>query len=484
MTSGAKPTFIPGAVPGAHRSDAVEQSSSIPHLLSSAILHQQNGRLTEASQIYRQILAIDPHHADSLHLLGVVECQSGHLEVAANLIRSAIAIHRTSAFYYSNLGIVLHAQGNLEEAAIRYRQALVLKPGMAEVHLNLGNILKVQNKPEESIACYQQAIVCNPTLAEAFNNLGTIYQSQDRLDEAVASYQHALTLSPDYAKPHNNLGAIHQSQNQLEEAVACYQRAIALDPAYAQAFYNLGRVLTAQGHLDDALLQYKTALTLDPTYGQAAFSESLTQLLQADFAVGWPNFENRWRSIDHKTPMRPYPQPLWTGHALSSGRLLLWGEQGVGDEILFASLIPDLLRNRIPCLLDCDRRLQPLFARSFPSIEVIAAPDLEAAPIADSEAGSAVAPAPDITFHLPTGSLPHLLRPNLVSFSNTTSYSIIRTLTMVMGEMDSSRMGLENDSVTNYLIYFMFIAVMCIIVLNLVSWDDVKTTKSLIIIFL
>ena len=64
--------------------------------------------------------------------------------------------------------------------------------------------------------------------------------------------------------------------------------------------------------------------------------------------------------------MRPYPQPFWTGKKLSKGRLLLWGEQGVGDEIQFAGLIPDALRTGNSIVLDCDPRLKPLFARSFP----------------------------------------------------------------------------------------------------------------------
>ena len=103
--------------------------------------------------------------------------------------------------------------------------------------------------------------------------------------------------------------------------------------------------------------------------------------------------------------MRTYPQPLWTGEKLASGRLLIWGEQGIGDEIMFAGLIPDAIRTGNHCRLDCDPRLQPLFARSFPNLDVV----------------SGAIPKPDIAAHLPSGSLPRLFRPTTAAFAATTS---------------------------------------------------------------
>jgi hypothetical protein len=147
--------------------------------------------------------------------------------------------------------------------------------------------------------------------------------------------------------------------------------------------------------------------------------------------------------------MRPYPQPLWTGEKLSTGRLLLWGEQGVGDEIQFAGLIPDAIRTGNRIVLDCDPRLKPLFARSFPEVEVVSRPNIELnselAPGPDSTHTTALrAPSfplfsaervgyhepehsssdpeeAQITSHLPTGSLPGLFRRTEATFAAATS---------------------------------------------------------------
>jgi hypothetical protein len=206
----------------------------------------------------------------------------------------------------------------------------------------------------------------------------------------------------------------YMGEVKLEEAAACYERALALKPNYAKAHYNLGCALRALGKVDEALVRYRTALALQPNHVQAGFRESLAQLLRGDFTPGWHNYERRWqcKSTDHGTTMRAYPQPLWTGGKLASGRLLIWGEQGVGDEIMFAGLIPDVIRTGNRCILDCDARLKPLFARSFPLIDVVSGYHPGNDPGDNPEL--------DIAAHLPCGSLPRLFRANHAAFAATT----------------------------------------------------------------
>lgn len=297
-------------------------SPVIQGMLESALRHHREGRLTEADQIYRQILAVDARQADSLHLLGMIAYQAGRHEAAVELIRRAIAVNEKGTSYHSNLGTVLQAQGRLDQAAASYERALSLQPDLAEVHTNLGNVLQAQNK--------------------------------------------------------------------LDEALACHERALALKPGLTEARYNLG----------------------------------LAQLLKGDFTPGWHNFENRWQSKDFGTRMRAYPQPLWTGEKLASRRLLIWGEQGVGDEIMFAGLIPDVLRTGTRCVMDCDARLQTLFTRSFSGIDV---PGVDVRNIdvrnVDVVSGLDVAgdAGEDIAAHLPCGSLPGLFRTTSGAFAQTTS---------------------------------------------------------------
>jgi tetratricopeptide (TPR) repeat protein len=396
------------------RGGAVSQDSSksTQDMLVEGLEHHKAGRLKKAERIYRRILAIDPRHADSLHLLGMIAFQSGQLETAADLIRKAIAFNRRGTSYFSNLGNVMYAQGKLEEAKALYRHALLLKPDLVEALVNLGNVLQAQGKFDESVVCYERALALKPDNAETHNNLGNARQMLGSVDEAIACYEKSLAIRPAYAEAYSNLGNARRNQDRLEEAIAFHRQALAVNPEYAEAHYNLGIVLLAQGKVDEALVEYEKALASRPDHAQAAFGRALTQLLQGNFSIGWQNFEWRWKSVDHDTPRRAYSQPMWTGEKLSSGSLLLWGEQGIGDEVMFAGMIPDVVRTGNHCILDCDSRLNTLFARSFPGVEVVSASP-------DSQAGT------EVVSQLPTGSLPGIFRKTSSAFAATTSSYLI-----------------------------------------------------------
>ncbi len=125
---------------------------------------------------------VDAQHADSLHLLGMIEHQRGHHEVAVEMIGQAIAVRPKEAAYHSNLGTILQAQGKLDEAAACFERALALKPDWAEVHSNLGNVLQTQGRLDEAAACQERALALKPDCAEACSNLGNIRQAQGKLD--------------------------------------------------------------------------------------------------------------------------------------------------------------------------------------------------------------------------------------------------------------------------------------------------------------
>jgi tetratricopeptide (TPR) repeat protein len=376
--------------------------------LAEGLRHHRAGHLTEAERIYRQILAIDAYHADSLHLLGMITYQAGSYEAAVKLIRKAIAINQTEAAYHSNLGTVFQSQGKLEEAAACYERAVILRPDLAEAHYNLGNVLYEQDEWADAAACYERALSLRPDLAEAHYNLGNALQAEDKFNEAVACYERALALNPEKYEARHNLGNALQSQGKLEDAIACYEQVLNIQPGYAKAHYSVGCALHNLGNVDGALARYRLAQALQPDFAEAAFSESLAQLLQGDFSASWRNFEWRWQTKDHRTPMRVYPQALWRGEKLAAGRVLIWPEQGVGDEIMFAGLIPDVIRTGNRCVLDCDARLQPLFTRSFPGIDVVSG---------DAIAGDSEL---EIAAHLPSGSLPGLFRATNAAFAATT----------------------------------------------------------------
>ncbi|MDP6557448.1 MAG: tetratricopeptide repeat protein [Pirellulaceae bacterium] len=243
--------------------------STIQEILATAVKHHQAGQLADAERLYRQILDVNPDHADVLHFLGVIAAQTGKTDASVDLIRRAIRLAPGNAAYYFNLGKALESQGKLAEAVTSYKRALQIQPDFAEAHSNLGNVSRNMGKLDEAVASYQRAVRIKPDYAQAQYNLGIAFQAQEKFAEAVASYQRAVQIQPAYADALSNQGVALQRLGRLDEAVACLQRAVAIKPDHMESHNNLGNALQALGQLDEAVLSYRRALQIKPNYAKA-----------------------------------------------------------------------------------------------------------------------------------------------------------------------------------------------------------------------
>jgi predicted O-linked N-acetylglucosamine transferase (SPINDLY family) len=244
----------------------------ISETFSIAVEHHRAGRLQAAEQLYRQILAVEPKHADTWHLLGVIAHQVGKHEVAVECIQHAIGLKGTDAGFHSNLGEAYRALRKAPEAIACYQRALELLPESAEIHYNLGNAYKDQKQPAEAIACYRRALQRKPEHVQALNNLGNTLKDQDELAEAILCLRRAVQLRPDFAEAYNNLGLALQEQGQLDEAIACFQQAIQRNPDSVEAYSNLGNALKEQGQVAEAMACFQQAIQRKPDFAQAHFN--------------------------------------------------------------------------------------------------------------------------------------------------------------------------------------------------------------------
>ena len=243
--------------------------AGVSELYQVGVKYHEVGRLNEAERCYQEVLAVDPRHAGSLHLLGVIACQGGRVDLAVDLIGKALEIKPDFAEAHCNLGNALKEQGRLDEAIASYRKALNLKPGFLLAYSNLAAVLLNQSKLDEAVACYRNALALKPNIAELHCNLGEALQLQGKLDEAAAGYRKALELKPDFPLAYSNLGTVLMSQGNLDEAVACYRNSLNLKPDFAEAHYNLGNTLMLKGKLDEAVACYRDALRIKPDLAEA-----------------------------------------------------------------------------------------------------------------------------------------------------------------------------------------------------------------------
>lgn len=238
-------------------------------LFATAVARHQAGNLAEAEGLYRQVLAIDPGHAESYHYLGILASQVGRGDIAVAMIGKAIALKATDPAYHDSLGAALRGQGRLDDAAAAHRQALALKPDFFQGHVNLGNVLKDQGRLEDCIASYRRAAALKPDSAIAHNNLGGALKDQGRLAEAEASCRKALALKADYPEAHGNLAVALTEQGRLDDAILSFRRALALKPDYVNAHFNFGNALWRRGDLAEAIASYEQAVSLKPNFADA-----------------------------------------------------------------------------------------------------------------------------------------------------------------------------------------------------------------------
>jgi predicted O-linked N-acetylglucosamine transferase (SPINDLY family) len=212
---------------------------TLTQALESAVAHHQAGRLAEAEQLYRQILARFPDHPDTLHLLGVLAGQAGNPGAAIVLIERACALNPGIAAYHGNLGESYLRAGRPEDSLASFRRAIELEPASGLAHCRLGAALWALARHEESIGAFHRATVLEPAHAPFHNDLGSALKDRWRIDEAITALRGAIALAPDRAEAYSNLGSALLAHGDVEQAVVACTRALELDPGFATAHSNL-----------------------------------------------------------------------------------------------------------------------------------------------------------------------------------------------------------------------------------------------------
>ena len=240
-------------------------------LVEAFTLHQA-GRLAEAEQTYNRILAIQPDHFDSLHLLGIVFHQRGEHTQALWHIDLALKINPINIPALNSRGIALRELKRFEDALASYDRALKLLPDFAEALLGRGDALKELRRFEEALASYDRAVAVRPDYVQAHANRGDILNRLERFEEALASYDRAVAVHPDFADAHANRANVLHALKRFDEAMASHDRALALRPDLAEAHTNRGSTLHELMWFDEALASHDRALALRPDYTEAHYN--------------------------------------------------------------------------------------------------------------------------------------------------------------------------------------------------------------------
>ncbi len=266
--------------------------------------------------------------------------------------------------------------GDFEGAESSLAEVLAGRPEDPGANTLLGLILVKSGRFGEAIAPLRLALRGRPEDAQLWNALGVACGQTFDAEQAREAFARVAALQPGSPQAHFNLALAARRCGDAAGAVAAYREALRLKPDWPAGFSNLSSAYREGGDFDAAVAACEKAIEIDPGYAPAWHNLALALFLKGDLPRAWE--AHRWR---FKNPnvvavkQRPFAQTPWLGEDLAGRRLLIWGEEAVGEEVMFASMIPDAVARAGDCILECEPRLVPLYERSFPAATVVARRD-------------------------------------------------------------------------------------------------------------
>jgi|GEM_PF-862092 polysaccharide pyruvyl transferase WcaK-like protein/ADP-heptose:LPS heptosyltransferase len=249
--------------------------------------------------------------------------------------------------------------------------------------------------------------------ADAYHTLAQIALKRNDNAEAERFAGEAIKLNPKAAPYRLTLGCALLEQGKFIPAAEQYHKAMELAPEHPEVYNNFATAILNLGFADGAIDMYNTAIRLRHNYTDAHWGLSLALLTNGNFTKGWEEYE--WR-IHGEMLRRPFPQPMWDGSSLQGKTILIHCEQGIGDQIMFASMFAEVSEQCERCIVECEPRLIPLFKRSFPRIHPI--------PVIHKPEDFHLYNDSQIDYKIAMGSLPKILRKSLEDFPQQNSYLI------------------------------------------------------------
>jgi tetratricopeptide (TPR) repeat protein len=394
MNAPSPPDVVPPAV-----------AQSVLQNLQAGLDAHRRGDLSSAERLYRAVLLAAPDTLDAYNLLGRLLVQSGRAGDAVPLLRHAIDRSASQAALWLSYTEALLAYGALDTAreaaekarqlaprdvdvlfmwaeaqrmanawvaaADGYRALLAVQSGHAGAWLQLATCLQAMNDLPGAKQAAFRAAQSAPQAPECHNNLGSLFAAGDEHADALVYFERALALRPNYVAALINKAASLRETGQAAAALPLLEQALTLTQGHPQAYAGLAQARHSLGQIDAARAAYREALIRQPNDAETQWNYALAALAAGDFAGGWQAYAWRWRKAVPPLPRRAWPWPIWTEDDVAGKRLLIWGEQGLGDRLLLLQFLPSLVEAGAQVTLETDPRLIPLLQRSFAGVDFV-----------------------------------------------------------------------------------------------------------------
>lgn len=316
-----------------------------------------------AVDAFRYVQLLVPASSAGAYNQGNALRDAGDVPGAETCYRRALVIAPGAANILNNRGLLYVGQGDWSAAEGCFRQALGRAPDHAAANGNLGRALKKRDQPGAALLSYKRGLLSDPVNVSASCEIAGLL-------EADRWAQRARAINPFAVEPYNRLALLATRDPARPQVLLRLRQGACMCPDAPDAWYNIGVERGRGGDADAAARYCHRATRIHDGHALAHLNTALALLVQERFAEGWEELRRRLDSLEAAPFLRRFSIPEWCGEDLAGRRLLVWGEQGIGDEVQFLTLVPSMIRRGAALTVLTEPRLRPILRRSFPGIAV------------------------------------------------------------------------------------------------------------------
>lgn len=310
------------------------------------------------------------------------------------------------------LGTEQFSRGRFEAATRCFKAACICAPDNIPGKQELALAQLKQGQPRSALQTIRQALELNPESARSLSIAALIGSELGHIEKVIDWLNLAKQREPANAGLELISADIFRASEQWEQAEQALIRATQKGMEVLEVALFRCQLLQGMGHTADLKNTLNNLIFEHPELPKARMILAELQLSQGAYVEGWVNHEYRLQLPEHPI-LRNYPWPYWQGEPLEDKVLLVYAEQGIGDEIMFASCLPDLLKITKKVLFVCDDRLAPLFNNALPQLETLSFSEVPN--IANDQPQS-------IDYCIAIGSLPLYFRQSATDFPTHNGY--------------------------------------------------------------
>lgn len=358
--------------------DAAEPVAAAPTPARSAVeIAGDAGSRDSVGRLKSALAALKVQAALPWLQAGVKAMQEADWQGAAESVLKGLECDEANGLGWHLLAICREKTGDYPSAFTAYETALKLTSDPTDIANDLGRLAQRLGQLEIAEKLYHHFLARRPGHIEAVNNLASLLRDLGRYDEAVELLRPVIYAHPEQVLLWNTLGTVLSEQSDVDQSFVFFDEALRLDPGFAKARYNRGNARMALGDPEGALEDINTALPGAGSEFETAMmkmSRATVRLALGDLAGGFEDYEERFSPHSPDAVRFATEAQRWSPEAEVTGRrVLVVGEQGLGDEVMFANVLPDLAEAIGPegkLFIAVENRLVPLFQRSYPDAVV------------------------------------------------------------------------------------------------------------------